>query len=490
MGIIINVEKRMKAAGFTRFIDGQLLAGDDSIIDTIESPGGGSGIQYIPVTAYASDINGAGWTLTNSDTLDYQAWVILDATVTPVVGDFAGKWYRRKGLPGSSGTGTPGVDGQQAGFPINFSTATTATKPGIGLIKFNNANIALATAMYIDELTPGGADLSGMINALLKDGMSFLLRSNTASSSTMAVFELTADPTDNGDWFTIPVTNRLTSSTTFADGDQCTFQFFGGGGTGAVTEAAILAASAVVRIADAGGGTSKLIDTTNSTISSVSPVYKLSAFTITGVSNLPAANTFPHGAVVRLHQDCFVGAGYNPLGVMVQADVTNNIWRPFGPQILFQKNFGLYASPTCQLTAAGKFDLGSGGDPVFPAGLFNVDSRIRFSLRFKKVGATAVTHRINLGTDLTTRSNNSLAYTQATSVTADMDVGPEVLVTFISATTATAVQRLPRSSVAAGATADISTLLNIASAMKATIEASTLASDTSNLIAMSIIWEA
>lgn len=489
MPLITNIEQKMIEKKFTQFIDGQLVSGD-TVIDFIADPGVG-GVTMIPVIAYASAIDGTGFTLTNSDTLEYTATAVLDATVTPVIGDFAGKWYHRKGLPGATPDPVPGADGDQAGFNIIYLSDTTAQKPTTaGGVAFNNADLSLATAIYLDELLPNGVDLSGVINQFTA-GMMFSIGLNVTSSNTLAVFELTDVPVDNGDWFSIPVINRAKSSANFANLDQCTFQIFGGSAGGAtVDEAAVLAAGNFIRAADNGAGGYKFVDNANVEIKSASNVFKLPAFTITGVSNLPAANTFPHGTVVRLHQDCLVGAGSNPMGVEIWADSVNNIWRPHGPQTLFWNDYGLLASPTVSLTAAGKFDLGGVGDPIIPAGLLNVGSRVRFFARLHKVGATAPVLRMYFGTDLTTRTNNSQIWAQTATTTTDLDIPPETLLTFISATTARSSNRATRGgSGAQGTVTDATTLLQIASAMKATIEASTLASDTVNLLSFGIVWE-
>lgn len=492
MALITNVVKKIQAEKFTQFIDGQFVV-DGEVIDNVLDIGGGNGVSMIPVIAYASAIDGTGFTLTNSDTLEYTATAVLDSTVTPVAADFTGKWYHRKGIPGATPDPVPGADGQQAGFRINYTIDTTEKNPNTGNIGFDNTNLALATKIYLNDTMPSGVDLSGVINQFTA-GMMIMLRLNVNSSVTLAVFELTDVPTDNGDWFTIPVINRAKSSADFADLDQCTFQFFGGGGgTGTVDEAAVLAAGNFARFADNGAGGYKLVDNANVEVKAATNVFRLPAFTgITGVTDRPAANTFPHGTVVRLHQDCLVGAGSNPMGVELWADATNNIFRPHGHQVLFWNDYGLIATPpSVSLTAAGKFNLGGVGDPVIPAGLLNVGSRLRIVARLIKVGTTAPVLRVYLGTDLTTRTNNSQVWAQTVSATADLHLSPEPLVTFISATTALTGNRATRGgSGAAGVVTDATTLLNVAADMKATIEASTLSSDTVYLLSFGIIWEA
>lgn len=489
MALITNVIKKLKDENFAYF-EGDNLMNNGVIIDSLNDPGI-AGVAGTVVVAYASAPTGTGFTLTNNDTLEYIAFKYFADGVTPVVADFAGLWFHRKGLPGVGEPGTPGTNGSAAGFEITFDTSTVMEKPGDGKIRANNASLALATELALDERLLSGADISAMVN-LLKDGMLFMIRPNANVGVPLAVFELTADPVDNGDWFSIAVTNLVMSSTTFANDDSCTFQFFGAGAAGStVTEAAVIAAGNFARFADNGAGGYKLIDNANVEVKAATNVFKLSAFTITGVSNLPAANTFPHGTVVRLHEDCLVGSGSNPMGVELWADATNNKWRPHGFQTLFNNDYGLIATPpTCSLAAAGKFDLGGVGDPIIPAGLLNVGSKLRFALRMIKVGTTTPTCRINFGTDMATRTNNSQIWSQQATATADYHMTPEPLLHMVSATTGRTSNRAVRGGGAAGTNTDVTTLLNVAADMKATIEASTLSGDTVYLLGFSIVWEA
>lgn len=491
MALITNIIKKVKDEGFVRFVGGNLLDGQDNIIDSIADPGVGGGVAGTVVIAYASSPVGAGFTLTNSDTLEYIAFKYFPEGATPIAADFSGLWFHRKGLPGDTPTPIPGTNGQASGFRVNIDILTAAAKPGTGKIRANNANWAIATELYLDEMMPSGVDLSGVIN-LLKDGMLFMVRPSANVSAPLFVYELTADPVDNGDWFTMAVVNKAASSTAFVDGDECTFQFFGAGAGGAATvsEAAVIAAGNFLRAASNGAGGYNIIDNTNTVLKPASPVYKLPSITISGVTNIPAANTFPHGSVVRLHQDNLVGAGANVMGVRVKADAVNNIWRPDGPQVLFSNRFGTLATPTLSLTAAGKFDLGAGGDPVFPAALLHANAKLVFRLDLKKVGTTTPTVRINFGTDLAARENNSIVYTQFISATANVEIPGRSETTFLSATTAICILRAALGGGgAAGSFLDASTLLNVASAMKATIEASTLATDTVHLLGFQFVWE-
>lgn len=143
-------------------------------------------------------------------------------------------------------------------------------------------------------------------------------------------------------------------------------------------------------------------------LQSVAAVYAWPGKTIPNVPTLPNANTFENGAVVRLHQDNFVGFGANPSGIEIQADATNNIWKPHGRQVIWSGFFGLRAAPTVSLPASGRFNIGA--DPVVPLGLLNYDNaRMRCSgwgFISNLLATTGPMLSAHVGTDLTVYSNN------------------------------------------------------------------------------------
>lgn len=483
---IIFLLKKILNENFVQYLDNKLVFKGGEI-----DLSGVTGVSSadIPVIAYAADISGAGFSLVPGAGLEYIGITVLPQDTTPTPAHFANLWQKWKGEPGESALPINGTNGEPGGIRMNLSTLTVEEKPGTGKVRFNNANISLSTEMYIDEMMPSAVDLSGFWS-LLELGWYFMIKPATNFNAPLGMIKVTGDVVDNGDWFTLPIEVLSISNETFADGDKIVLQFFGGGGAAAaLNEAAILAAGNFMRHADNGAGGYKMLNVAGQEIKAASQVFKLPGFTITGVNDLPAANTFPHGAVVRLHQDILVGAGSNALGVYVVADAVNNIWRPFGEQVLFAKTFGDLATPSSSLTAAGKFNLG-GTDPVIPAGLLHANAALRLIAKLRKVNATTPTVRANLGTDLAARENNSIVYQNQFTATTNINMDAEPSLTFVSATKLVSTRSAVRGGGgAAGTFLDCSTLINIASAMKLTLEASTLASDTVDLLEFALIWE-
>ncbi|MBY0474226.1 MAG: hypothetical protein K2Q13_04080 [Nitrosomonas sp.] len=220
--LLENVIRKILQEDFVRLLGGALVDGDGNPIDL----GIGSGSGMVPFYAYASDQNGTGFTLANSTELEYVAVKVAAPDAVLTVADFAGLWFHRKGLPGTSIPGADGLDGKNGGFSVVYSSDTAATDPGQGIVKFNNANPALATAMYISALSPSGTDLTGLISTI-PSGAKFVLEIDSPVSGALAVFQFTSVPTDNTDWFTVSITNLSMSSSSFTQDDTCVFQIMG-----------------------------------------------------------------------------------------------------------------------------------------------------------------------------------------------------------------------------------------------------------------------
>lgn len=115
-----------------------------------------------------------------------------------------------------TGVGTPGVpyfmgDGStkyklssEQELHYGFDTDTTATDPGAGDVKFNNAALNLATAMYISDTPDSGQDASWILDNLAEGDIIKLV---SASSSTQYLIALVSGPpVDNTGWWNVPIT--------------------------------------------------------------------------------------------------------------------------------------------------------------------------------------------------------------------------------------------------------------------------------------------
>ena len=122
-----------------------------------------------------------------------------------------------------------------------FSTTTTMADPGSGIVRFNNAAAASATAIAIDDLNSDGQDISAYLITLDDStdsvkGTLFLRQSSTV----FAIYSVTA-LTDNSGWNQLTVT-YVSGSGTFVDGTTTYIQF---NRTGSAGTAATIAVGAV-----------------------------------------------------------------------------------------------------------------------------------------------------------------------------------------------------------------------------------------------------
>ena len=102
------------------------------------------------------------------------------------------------GWSGISGfSGYSGKDGNFGGatFDYTFDTDTANTDPGTGKLKFNNANVQLASAMYIDDESDGAIDIQPFLRTI--DDSSSTIKghyriSNKFDSTDFALFTISS----------------------------------------------------------------------------------------------------------------------------------------------------------------------------------------------------------------------------------------------------------------------------------------------------------
>lgn len=134
----------------------------------------------------------------------------------------------------SSGSDTSGAAGRSAGLKWTYSTTTTASDPGAGFLRFNNATLSSATALYISE-TDGDANAMAAYLATWDDSSSAIRGTLTirkdADASVFYVFSITGTLTDNGSWDTFTVA-YVAGAGTLADNDIVDIEFSRAGDMG------------------------------------------------------------------------------------------------------------------------------------------------------------------------------------------------------------------------------------------------------------------
>lgn len=141
------------------------------------------------------------------------------------------------GETGATGpTGPQGPEGAPPGLKYAFDLETADSDPGSGNLRLNNATIASATQIYIDNLDGQAADVSDFIdtwddstNPTIKG--TIIIRKISAKEN-YAIFNVTGSVTNATDYRKVAVTH-VDSNGSFSDGDEISVEFSRTGNKGA-----------------------------------------------------------------------------------------------------------------------------------------------------------------------------------------------------------------------------------------------------------------
>jgi len=197
---------------------------------------GDPGLPSYVYFSYASNVAGAGFSLTPDPSLKYIQGIVLHAIPTSLtISDFPGAWVKyigddgaagAPGAPGANGTnGTNGVDGINGAvsFEYVFLDNYAASNPGTGNFKLNNASVLLATEMYISSNIPTGTPIDAILSLMgvSSSGVKSRIQlSEEGQPNNFVVFDVTGI-VDNGVWHTVTISYVGASATApFVDLDR------------------------------------------------------------------------------------------------------------------------------------------------------------------------------------------------------------------------------------------------------------------------------
>lgn len=120
------------------------------------------------------------------------------------------------------------------GTRFAFDAGTGAADPGAGLLSFNNAAAASATAIYIDSLNAAGGDVSGWL--ALMGSQRGQIHVRNASGSKWRIYGVNS-VTANGGWSTISVSYGAGIGTEFTAAETLILSLAPGGPAGSVSAA-------------------------------------------------------------------------------------------------------------------------------------------------------------------------------------------------------------------------------------------------------------
>lgn len=126
-----------------------------------------------------------------------------------------------------------------------FDDSTTAADPGSGDLRLDNATYASVTNIYISQTSNYGTDTGNILGALITGDKIYIQQKNDATKWLRV--QISSTPTDNGTWWTIPVTYINSGGTLFDNNELLTVAAVmtgaGGGGSGTVNTGAALKAA-------------------------------------------------------------------------------------------------------------------------------------------------------------------------------------------------------------------------------------------------------
>lgn len=99
-----------------------------------------------------------------------------------------------------------------------FDTSTVAADPGSGDLRFNNATYASVTEIYISQFSDPGTDVGNILGTLKAGDVIYIQDRNDATKWFRA--DINTTPTDNGAWWTIPVTYVNSGGTLFGNNQE------------------------------------------------------------------------------------------------------------------------------------------------------------------------------------------------------------------------------------------------------------------------------
>lgn len=147
---------------------------------------------------------------------------------------------------------------------FHFQTNPAMTDPGTGNFRSNTGAAATATALAMDQIGAGGTDITTLFNAMRTADTIFVQDKNDAAQWVR--YQLTAPPTINSGWATVPV-SVIASGGTIAGSQLCVMQLTltagGGGGAGGLAADALWDAKGDLVAASANNAAARLAVGTN-----------------------------------------------------------------------------------------------------------------------------------------------------------------------------------------------------------------------------------
>jgi hypothetical protein len=131
---------------------------------------------------------------------------------------------------------SPAGDGDVAGLDYTFSTTTTDSDPGTGVLRLNHGTIGSATAIYIDDSDANSADVSAYLltwdDSTNSADRGQIYITKKSAPANYAIFKVSGASTDASGYVKLAVTH-VSSNGSFSDTDPIAVEFNRTGNAGA-----------------------------------------------------------------------------------------------------------------------------------------------------------------------------------------------------------------------------------------------------------------
>ena len=148
-------------------------------------------------------------------------------------GDVVYVQFVRTGSKGD--TGATGSAAYQ-GLDYTFSTTTTDSDPGTGVLRLNNGTLANATAIYIDDSDSNSADVSAFLltwdDSTNSSNRGYVRIIKTSAPANYAIYTISGASTDASGYVKLAVTH-VSSNGSFSNSDAIAVSFTRSGNVGA-----------------------------------------------------------------------------------------------------------------------------------------------------------------------------------------------------------------------------------------------------------------
>ena len=134
--------------------------------------------------------------------------------------------------------GDTGATGSAAyqGLDYTFSTTTTDSDPGTGVLRLNNGTLANATAIYIDDSDSNSADVSAFLltwdDSTNSSNRGYVRIIKTSAPANYAIYTISGASTDASGYVKLAVTH-VSSNGSFSNSDAIAVSFTRSGNVGA-----------------------------------------------------------------------------------------------------------------------------------------------------------------------------------------------------------------------------------------------------------------